>query len=73
MQKGISIQEGYNTTKLLFFNKNNFSYLRSRIEYYLMTDVETWFMIKEGFNVPTIDGEVLKFEKWTTKLTRNYS
>lgn len=47
--------------------------MRSRIEYYLMTDVETWFMIKEGFNVPTIDGEVLKFEKWTTKLTRNYS
>lgn len=58
----IPTQEWYSTTRLLFFYGINFSYRRSCMEFYLMTQ----FSIKEGFQFP-FDGEEKQLEsnRWS--------
>lgn len=63
----MALQEGYNTTHPSFFNDNSFTYLKVKMEYYLMTNIEMWFIVKNDFKLPKDEfGEPLDFGKQTS-------
>ncbi|XP_074570568.1 uncharacterized protein LOC141827234 [Curcuma longa] len=62
----MSLKEGHNTTRPPFFEGSNFAYWKSRMEYYLRTEVDMWFSVTEGFTEPTDEnGKVLESSRWS--------
>ncbi|XP_074590609.1 uncharacterized protein LOC141846459 [Curcuma longa] len=67
----MAMQEGYSTQRPPYFDGNNFAYWRSRMEYYLMTEIDMWFSVMEGFTAPKdAEGKVLESAQWTTEQKR---
>ncbi|XP_074575270.1 uncharacterized protein LOC141831762 [Curcuma longa] len=62
----MSLKEGHSTTRPPFFEGSNFTYWKSRMEYYLRTEVDMWFSVTEGFTEPTDEnGRVLESSRWS--------
>ncbi|XP_074557881.1 uncharacterized protein LOC141813795 [Curcuma longa] len=62
----MSLKEGHSTTRPPFFEGSNFAYWKSRMEYYLKTEVDMWFSVTEGFTEPTDEnGKVLESSRWS--------
>ncbi|XP_074583516.1 uncharacterized protein LOC141839623 [Curcuma longa] len=67
----MSYVEGHSTVRPPLFNGDDFVYWRSRMEYYLKTQVQTWIIIKTGFTLPTDDkGIPVSIDKWTPEIMR---
>ena len=63
----MSMKEGHSTSRPPFYEGSNFAYWKSRMEHYLMTEIDMWFSITEGFMAPTENGKMLESSRWTVE------
>ncbi|XP_074575241.1 uncharacterized protein LOC141831737 [Curcuma longa] len=67
----MAMKEGFSTNRPPFFDGADFQYWRSRMEYYLKTDISMWFSVKEGFTPPRDEeGKELDSSRWSAEQTR---
>ncbi|XP_074560181.1 uncharacterized protein LOC141816265, partial [Curcuma longa] len=67
----MAMKEGFSTNRPPFFDGADFQYWRSRMEYYLKTDISMWFSVKEGFTPPRDEeGKELDSSRWSMEQTR---
>ncbi|XP_074569703.1 uncharacterized protein LOC141826360 [Curcuma longa] len=67
----MAMKEGFSTNRPPFFDGSDFQYWRSRMEYYLKTDISMWFSVREGFVPPKDEeGKELDSSRWSAEQTR---
>lgn len=64
----MAMQQGYSTTNSSCFDGNSFAYWKGKMRYYLVMDIEMWFVIKDYFEM--LVREPLEFVKWSNNMER---